>query len=525
MTLATDLRRLREDVGELLARHDRAQDISEFEAYAEDPIGFVRDVLGDTDPGPWWRQVEIAEAVRDHPLVAVRSNNSAGKDWLAARLALWWVYARGGLALVTGPTERQVVEVVMGQVARAFRRASSLPGDLYRSALRVGETEEAGILAFTSTEASRLTGFHAGRVFCVLTEAQAVEDFAWEGLLACATGPEDRLLAVGNPVAPDGRFYRASRAGTWKAIRVSAKEHPNVVEGRMVIPGGVSRAFVERIASEYGASSGVYRSRVLGEFPDQGEDALCALEWVVSAAERWQDEEEHEDRRPRGLPIVAIDPARFGPDQTVAAVMRGSRVVRILAWRGASTMESVGRVAELLREEGIRPKPKAQRSAPGGFDAYGRPTKFALPAAPPEETGRIVVDEIGVGGGIVDRLRERGFEVTSFNGGGRPRGKGRERHLNLRAQGYWTLRRALERGEISLPPDDDLRQELVSMRWGPTSSGQIQIEAKTELRARLGRSPDKADAVSMAVLEWARLRARAARDPIAPSLSFTDTSM
>ncbi len=48
----------------------------------------------------------------------VRSANGCGKDWLAARLALWWVYARQGLVLLTGPTERQVVEIVMGEVAR-----------------------------------------------------------------------------------------------------------------------------------------------------------------------------------------------------------------------------------------------------------------------------------------------------------------------------------------------------------------------------------------------------------------------
>jgi hypothetical protein len=89
--------------------------------------------------------------------------------------ALWWTYARGGLVLVTGPTERQVVEVVMGEVRQAFRKATDLPGDLYRTALRVGD--RAAILAFTSTEASRLTGFHAPRVLALITEAQGVEAF------------------------------------------------------------------------------------------------------------------------------------------------------------------------------------------------------------------------------------------------------------------------------------------------------------------------------------------------------------
>jgi len=195
------------DLGELIVRHDSGADLSRFARYADDPVGFIREVLGGE---PWTKQEEIAGSAADHPLTVVRSANAVGKDWTAARLALWWFYACRGLALVTGPTERQVREVVMGEVTRAFRSTADLPGELCTSALRLGDTETAGILAFTSTEASRLTGFHAPRVPAVLTEAQGVEDFAWGGLLVCATCGEDRVLAVGNPLAPSGRFYGKS---------------------------------------------------------------------------------------------------------------------------------------------------------------------------------------------------------------------------------------------------------------------------------------------------------------------------
>ncbi len=119
------IERLGRDLGELLATHDRGRSLEEFAAYRNDPLGFIREVLKGE---PWDRQIEIAGAVEANPLTVVRSCNGAGKDWLAARLALWWVYARGGLALVTGPTERQVREVVMGEVARAFTKAKDLPG-------------------------------------------------------------------------------------------------------------------------------------------------------------------------------------------------------------------------------------------------------------------------------------------------------------------------------------------------------------------------------------------------------------
>ncbi len=78
MTVRTEWRRLREDFDELIERHSTARDLNDFEQYADDPVGFIRDVLGDQ---PWSRQVEMAESVLKHPLVVVRSANAVGKDW------------------------------------------------------------------------------------------------------------------------------------------------------------------------------------------------------------------------------------------------------------------------------------------------------------------------------------------------------------------------------------------------------------------------------------------------------------
>jgi hypothetical protein len=463
VTVANTLRRLDAELGELLERHDRARDVSEFARYESDPVGFIHDVLHGE---PWSRQQEIAEAVRESPLTVVRSCNGAGKDWLAARLALWWVYARGGLALVTGPTERQVREVVMGEVARAFTRAKDLPGDLYQMALRLGRDQRAGILSFTSTEASKLTGFHAPRVLAILTEAQGVEPFAWEGLLACATGSEDRVLAVGNPLIPSGKFFEVSRSEGWKGIRIPATDHPNLLEGREVIPGGVTLEFVERMAAEYGDESGVYRARVAGEFPDESEDALCARSWIDAAVQRWESGEL--DGRARLEPtVLSLDPARFGPDASVLVVMQGPVVREIVSWTKKGLNETTGRLLTKLDEV---------------------------------ESAIIVVDEPGLGGGVIDRLEEQGVAVNAYNGGRRPEFlPNPNRFLNLRAAAYWMLRQRLEDGELALPPDDRLADELTTIRWRVNSSGQIALEPKDRVRERLGRSPDAADALAAAV--------------------------
>lgn len=196
--------------------------------------------------------------------------------------------------------------------------------------------------------------------------------------------------------------------------------------------------------------------------------------------------------------IVAVDPARLGTDETVAAIGRGLVLERFVAWRGADTMETVGRILQLIRElaEPFVPTPTRPRFV------HERP----LQPRPPK-VARLIIDEVGLGGGVIDRLRETlrdgdaralGYgEVEAFNGGGSPVGPEATRFLNRRAEAYWTLRRLLELGEAAVPDDRKLFEELMRTPWKPTSKGQLQIEAKEDLRRVLGRSPDRADAASM----------------------------
>ncbi len=117
-----------------------------------------------------------------------------------------------------------------------------------------------------------------------------------------------------------------------------------------------------------------------------------------------------------------------------------------------------------------------------------------------------MVDEPGIGGGIIDRLQEQGIPVTAYNGGRKAELVANpERFVNRRAVAFWTLRRRLEDGTLALPADDDLADELTSIRWKVQSDGKIAIELKDRVRQRLGRSPDKADALAAAV--WVQLAA------------------
>jgi phage terminase large subunit len=482
MALHTDLRALKAEVGELLATHDRARSLDAFAKYVDDPVGFILTEL-DADPEMFWsRQREIAELVRDNRYVVVRSCNGLGKDWLAARLALWWVYCRRGYVLITGPTERQVKHVVMGQVRRAFNAAADLPGSLYELALRLDGSEEMGILAFTSTDASKLTGFHAPRLMVLITEAQGIEPLVWEATFANVTGEESRIVAVGNPLQPTGKFFEVSRSPNWSSVKISALEHPNVVQQREVVPGAVSKGFIDTIATEYGVGSGVYQSRVLGEFPDESDDTLCQRSWIIAANQRWQALRS----RPRlGRPEFALDPARYGPDSSVLAVGYGDAIEELVTWSKLGMVETAGRVVAEMERFGVtRMDARTVDCADPGWRHVGGYT--------------LTVDEVGLGGGAVDVLREMRIRVNAYNGGRSPdRSKDVARFRNCRARDYWNLRRRLELGTVALPPDDKLADELCSMRWRTGMDGKIEIEAKDDLRGRLGRSPDRADAVAM----------------------------
>ena len=462
--------RLREQVGEVIAKHEAARDIGEFSRYADDPEGFMRDVLRCE---PWEKQIEMAEMVRDHRRVVTISGQSMGKDWLCARLALWWIYARRGFVILTGPTERQVKHILMREVRRAFRRAPELPGELYSLELRVDE--ECGLIAMTSDKADKLVGFHHPRLLIAMTEAQGIEDLSWEAAEACCTSPGNRLWAYGNPTRL-GRFERAAKSDRWKSLVISAFEHPNVVTGREEIPGGVSREWIDGMRAEYGGGSSVYRSRVLALFPEESVEGLISRAWLRAAfarhvaAERG-DGPRRDDAHLVPPPIMALDVARYGPDKSALAVVRGSTVLELLTWGGASITETVDRVI-------------AHGLAVQERDIWNRrPTVW--------------VDEPGLGGGAIDVLKQRGYPTRGFNGS--ERASDPSRWLNTRAMAFWHFRTELEADNVTLPPDKLLLEEALSVEWTIAQNGAIQIVGKDLIRRQLGRSPDRLDSVVIAL--------------------------
>lgn len=464
MTLDTLARQVDELAGAMLEQRTKGRTHRALQRqYQGRPLAFIREVLrGHLTP----QQEAVVAAVEAHPLVAVPGAVGVGKDYVATALAMYWAYIEGALVIFQAPTERQATVILMREVRDHFARASDLPGDLFQRALIVPGAHRAAIRTMTSTESSKLTGFHAPDVRVVLSEAQGLEPHAWEAAFSVAIGPRDRIMAVGNPLSPEGRFFDACLAPDtkWHTVTLSALDHPNLLTGRVIVQGGPTVASVQRFKDEYGADSAIYRSRVLAQFPLEATAALFPRDLLMAAVNR--------TLTPRaGDQVVAgVDTARSKAGSQIGlAVARGGQLTYLTTFFGPDTTQAASRILDEL----------------GQF----QPSVIRL-------------DVGGPGAGICDILRRTpspGWRarIEEIHFGGSPHDK--DRFLNKRAEMYYGLRERLEQEMVGLPRDAALIEELSQPTFSFDARSRVVIEGKDLIAGRLGRSPDRADAAVMAL--------------------------
>ena len=482
MTSPLALERLEEEI-HLLAEHFGRPGDTDFSRYRGRIVAFATEVLRVATLYPKQRDALEWFLTRKHTVVY--GAHGTGKDFLLAIAALYAAYVEEQLVLIVSATERQLLGQVWREIAGHFA-ATALPGRLYTAALEIAG--ERRVLAMTSGATSNLTGWHHKNGVAVLiseSQAEQVEDHAFDAAIANTIDDRSRVLVVGNPITPHGRFYEVCQKPHWARVQISVFDHPNVSGVGTPIAGGPSRDWPAEVAKEFGDASPYYVSRVLGQFPTEGAyDGLVTRADLDRAFERFTTGA-FLLRANDSVRVLAADIARGGPDQTCLVVKRGPIIESIETMREPDLM----RTAKLLHERAL---------------AYGRES---VPLTHPTEDQvwrarcRITIDDNGVGGGVTDRLRELGAWVQPFNGAEsalshttRP-----ERYANRRTAAYFELRERLLRNTLAIVPDERLAEELLATTFTLTSAGKLILAPKDEIRGRLGRSPDRADAVSMAV--------------------------
>lgn len=432
--------------------------------YADDPVGFSTDILGFT---PWSKQREILEAVRDHPRTAVRSGHGIGKTATAAQVVLWFLATHvNSRVITTAPIWAQVEQLLWREIRAAVGRAhASGKGTLFPPSLatKLELGDQWFAIGLSTNEPERFQGHHADWLLLVVDEASGVAESIFEAAEGFLTAAGAKVLLIGNPTRVGGQFHRAftTERAAWHQIHVSVLDSPNYT-GEQVAPD-VARSlprkeWVAERRLAWGELSPIYQVRVEGNFADSGEDTVMPLGVVESAQQRILVPDD--DQR-----VVSCDVARFGGDETVIAVRVGQRVRIVEKYVGKPTTHTSARVAHWASQG-------------------------------PKERTRIVIDDTGVGGGVTDQLRADGWEVTAFNAGEKARNP--KDFPNRRSELWFTGAAQLE--DLDLDPDEQLLADLTSPRYTYDLKMRRVVEKKDDTKKRLGRSPDRADAVLLTLV-------------------------
>lgn len=427
----------------------------------KDPVEWARQKLG---LELWSKQRHIAQSVREHRRTAVRSCHDAGKSFIASVIAAWWIdtHPQGEAIVVsTAPTYKQVHNILWEEIRKRHKQGA-LAGRVLQS--DEWKLDDGTLVGYGSkpadTDEHGFQGVHRRYVLVILDEACGVPDQLWTAVEAITTNVDCRILAIGNPDDPATEFGTVCKPGSgWSVIGISAFDTPNFT--KEIVPEGLrplllDPEWVEDKKKRWGETSPRYTSKILGQFPEVGDDTLIAPKLIEAAQQRHLEAV--------GETRLSVDVARYGSDETVVMKLAGP-VARVIAtYSKQATTDTTGRVVDHARDVG-------------------------------EDLVDIRVDGVGVGGGVVDRLVELGWPVIDMQAGAGAMDP--DRYLNARAEWFWALRERFQDGAIDLDPDDDdLAAQLGTLRYKYTSRGQVKIESKDDMKKRGLPSPDRADTLA-----------------------------
>jgi len=448
--------------------------------YASHPVEFTEDVIGVT-PDP--SQAKILQSVADNQMTTVRSGHGVGKSAVEAWAVIWFLCTRPFPKIpCTAPTQHQLFDILWAEISKWIRNNPALEQDIIWTKEKVymnGYPQEWFAVARTASKPDALQGFHAEDVLYIIDEASGVDDKIFEPVLGALSTPGSKLLMCGNPTQLQGFFYEShtKNRASYKTFHLDARDSTRV-----------SQDFVDTIIRMYGEDSDVFRVRVAGEFPLAEDDVFIPLPLVEKSI--------HTEYRPKITPDqihIGCDVARFGDDKTVIGYRTDEKVTLWKKRQGQDTMKTADDIV-LLGQQLVEKYHLSAKRDPG------------IP---------IKVDDGGVGGGVVDRLRqikrnnpERFWwmEIFPVKFGQ----KIKHRFYDDSTTYMMSIVKSLlnpfdEEGnkkpiELILPDDDNLVAQLSGRKYNMTEQGKIRIESKKAVKQRGSPSPDEADCVLLLCL-------------------------
>ncbi len=448
--------------------------------YSHDPALFFTDTLHLT---LWPKLTDIITGVEQHNYVAVESGKGVGKSVTVAGLVCWWLMRYPVATVITlSPSWANVLNVIWRYIQRMHQDAG-LPGKVLETAKWTFQGQPDRFAIGLSPrhdkpeDVAAFQSYHSPNLLVIIDEAPGFGRLVFDAALGMAVSENNRIVAIGNPIAQDA-FASLCLNPSWHHIQISSLDHPNILTGETLVPGAITRKWVEdRIHDhcvrmpeagsegfEYPPGSGqfwlpdaYFESFVLGRVPKESTDQLIPLSWVTNA-QSWRAEG-------KGELVLGLDPSRVAHGDAAAMVARRGAEVLWVKRRRPRTNDPGGELAGWLGEE-----------------------RRALGAS------RCFVDETGIGASVVDAGRVAGIPIIGilFGAGAMER----NRYANRRTECWLKMRDALQGGALSLPDDDLLTGDLTAPKFWYDRTGRYMLEPKEDIKGRLGRSPDSADALA-----------------------------
>ncbi len=458
--------------------------------WRRNPVEAVKDWFGVTPEGYQGDMLnDLFDPSKTVHRVSAKSGHGVGKTSTEA-WAMWiFLTTRAHSRVVaTAPTQSQLKDILWPEAAKWHARMPDelkAQWDISETHIRAKESPKTWFAtARTSNKPENLQGFHGDQIMVLVDEGSGVPQNVFEvieGILTGANeqGLEAKLFMAGNPTQTAGEFYNSfnKNKSLYSRYTISGdltKPH-DPTGGSIYVSPRVSEGYRQTMARKYGLDSAVYDVRVRGLFPSMADDVVVPLAWAEAASmiaippfDMIAD------------PItLSMDVARFGGDETVLGLFRRNHCLWMKVWPKTSTMQCVDILHEHHRQSDIN-------------------------------VARIIVDEPGVGGGVVDAARRAGLPITPYHGGqsvseanGDPVEDVRM-FANRRSRDWWHVRRLFEKKLVHIPDDETLINQIASVKYEYSQNDKIQVETKRKMRERLGEdaSPDRADCLVMGLAPY-----------------------
>lgn len=438
---------------------------SKIRLWREKPQVFVREVFGVT-PDAW--QDGILDIFPTHPRIAMKAAKGVGKTailaWLCWNFLLTRPHPKIAATAISGENLKDnlwtelahwmhkspLLETVFEwQAERIVAREH--PETWWMSARRWSKSANA------EQQGNTLAGLHSPYVMIVLDESGGIPDAVManaEGIGSSAK--EWHIVQAGNPTHLEGPLYRActSERDLWYVVEITSDPDDPKRTSR------VSIQWARDQIKKYGADNPWVLVNVFGRFPPSSLNALIGPDEVNAVLGKHIREEQYTF----AAKILGVDVGRFGDDPSIIMPRQGKAVFNPIVMRNATSTQGGGAVARKWED----------------WDAD---------ACMVDATG-------GYGGGWCDQLVQLGRHPIEVQYAGKPHDP---KFFNKRAEIWWEMCEAIKSGTV-LPNIPEIVGELTTPTYA-FKGDKILIEDKDQVKARLGRSPNYADALATSYAE------------------------